>query len=101
MQLFAATGGVGNRYFKVRAIEMTKEDLSASKTFVKQMRVLAKNRDLESIRQAVQQMRAWIQNHPDDLVVGTALEEFDILEESATLIEERKKQATVQPVQAA
>lgn len=46
-----------------------------SRAFVKKMRALAKNRDLASIRQAVQQMQDWMRDHPADLYVGTALEE--------------------------
>lgn len=68
---------------------MADENYAASKAFVKEMRALASRHDLDSIRQAVQKMRVWLREHPDDIHVGTALEEFDILEEAALLREEQ------------
>ena len=69
---------------------MAEDNYIASKAFVKQMRTLVKSRDIDSIQQAVQQMQDWMRTHPDDPHVGTALEEFDIMEEAARLIEARK-----------
>lgn len=68
---------------------MTKDKYSASRAFVQEMRALVAKRDLASIQQAVQRMRDWLCQHPDDTVVSTALEEFDILEEAARIVAER------------
>jgi predicted translin family RNA/ssDNA-binding protein len=72
---------------------MSEERYSASKAFVKEMRIMVANRDLAAICQAIDQMQAWMETHPEDTYVGTALEEFDILAEAATLIESRRLQA--------
>jgi hypothetical protein len=69
---------------------MAEDKYAASKAFVKEMRALARNRDLASIHSAVLQMREWLLKHPDDVHVDTALEQFDILEEAAEIIEKRK-----------
>lgn len=72
---------------------MTEDKYAASKAFVKEMRALARNRDLASIHQAVLQMREWLAKDPYDIHVGTALEQFDILEEAAEIVEKRKASA--------
>jgi hypothetical protein len=69
---------------------MAEDKYAASKAFVKEMRALARNRDRASIQQAVQQMREWLLKHPDDVHVDTALEQFEILEEAAEIVEKRK-----------
>ncbi len=69
---------------------MTEDSYANSKAFVKEMRSLISNRDLVSIQQAVRQMQDWMNDHPNDMRVGTALEEFDILEEAARIVEERQ-----------
>jgi hypothetical protein len=69
---------------------MTEDKYAASKAFVKEMRALARNGDYASIHQAVLQMREWLAKDPYDVHVGTALEEFDILEEAADILEKRK-----------
>jgi hypothetical protein len=69
---------------------MTDDKYAASKAFVKEMRALTRNGDFASIHQAVLQMRDWLAKYPNDVHVGTALEEFDILEEAAEIIEKRK-----------
>jgi hypothetical protein len=66
---------------------------AASKAFVKEMRVLASKRDLASIQQAVRRMQDWMQAYPDDVYVGTALEEFDILAEAARHVVESNNQS--------
>lgn len=68
---------------------MQQDEYRVSKAFVHQMRILAADRNLSSIQQAVRQMREWLCDHPEDMVVGTALEEFDILEEAARIVAER------------
>lgn len=72
---------------------MTTDTYETGKTLVRQMRSLIKNRDLASLTQAVQEMQDYMQAHPDDVCVGTALEEFDILAEAAQAVETRKQQA--------
>jgi len=69
---------------------MNQDRYQSSKSFVKEMRALAANRDLASIRFAVERMQAWMEAHPDDPHVGTALEEFDILAEAAGIVEGQK-----------
>ena len=66
------------------------EDYTASRAFVREMRRLTAERDFNSIHQAISQMRDWLEKHPNDMVVGTALEEFDILEEAAQIVERKK-----------
>jgi hypothetical protein len=68
---------------------MTEDKYAASKAFVKEMRALARNRDLASIHQAVLQMQEWLAKHPNDVHVGTALEQFDILEAAAGIVEKQ------------
>jgi HD-GYP domain-containing protein (c-di-GMP phosphodiesterase class II) len=69
---------------------MTEVKYAASKAFVKEMRAQARNRDRTSIQQAIEQMREWLAKHLDDIHVDTALEQFDILEEAAEIVEKRK-----------
>ena len=64
-------------------------DYAASRAFVREMRRLTAERDAVSIHQAVLQMRDWLEQNPMDTVVGTALEEFDILEEAAQILEQK------------
>ncbi|HZO87186.1 MAG TPA: hypothetical protein VFB38_02525 [Chthonomonadaceae bacterium] len=54
---------------------------------------MTSKRDLDSLQQAVQRMREWMRAHPQDVYVGTALEELNILEEAARLVEEQKAQS--------
>ena len=62
---------------------------AASRAFVREMRLLTARRDSVSLHQAVLQMRQWLENNPNDTVIGTALEEFDILEEAAQIVEQK------------
>jgi hypothetical protein len=68
---------------------------AASRAFVREMRQLTAGRDLASIRQAVLQMQDWLEKHPNDTVVGTALEEFDILEEAAGSVEQKRQSGSL------
>lgn len=70
----------------MRIIKMSLTGNEDSKAFVREMRELAKKRDLASIQKARQQMQEWMQAHPHDVHVGTALEEITILEEAAELV---------------
>jgi hypothetical protein len=74
-------------------MDMIEDNYIASKAFVQKMRSLANQRDLNSIRQAVQHMQDWMREHPEDVHVGTALEGFDILEEAARLVEQQNAPA--------
>lgn len=67
------------------------EVYAASRDFVRDMRRLAAGRDSVSIHQAVLQMQDWLEKNPNDMVVGTALEEFDILEEAAQSVEQKQQ----------
>lgn len=62
---------------------MTDDVYADSKAFVRKMRILVRQRDVRNLQDAVQEMREWMKAHPDDVHVGTALEEFDILAEAA------------------
>ncbi len=75
-----------------------KDQYEDSKAFVKEMRILAKKRDLASLQRAVQQMQDWMRDYPDDLYVGTALEEFDILAEAAQIVEARNVSSPTDPI---
>ena len=73
---------------------MEPNNYRASRAFVRKMRFLAAHRDIESIQDADRQIREWLCDHPDDITVGTALEEFNILEEAAQIIGKRDKAHT-------
>ena len=63
----------------------------ASRDFIRDMRRLTAGKDLASIHQAVLQMQDWLEENPNDRVVGAALEEFDILEEAAQIVEQKQQ----------
>lgn len=67
----------------------------ASRAFVREMRHLTTGRDLASIHQAVSRMQDWLEKYPNDMIVGTALEEFDILEEAAQIVEQKRQSASL------
>ena len=71
---------------------MAQDVYAASRHFVREMRRLAVRRDLVFIHRAVLQMQDWIEKNPNDMVVGTALEEFDILEEAAQIVAQKQQQ---------
>ena len=66
-------------------METMNKNYAASRAFVREMRALTRSRDVASLQKAVQEMRNWLLQHPQDVVVGTALEEFDILLEAAQI----------------
>lgn len=70
---------------------MIQENYAESRAFVREMWRLVAGRDLASIHQAVLQMQDWLEKDPHDPIVGTALEEFDILEEAAQIVEQKRQ----------
>ena len=74
---------------------MVQQDYTASRAFVREIRHLAAGRDLLFIHRAVLQMRDWLEKHSNDRVVGTALEEFDILKEAALIVEQQTKASSL------
>lgn len=50
------------------------------------MRKQAQTREVSALESVVAQMQEWLSSRPNDIVIGTALEEFDTLLEAARLI---------------
>lgn len=79
---------------------MEADGKTAGRALVKEIRDLTRSREPEALQQAVLRLRNWMDAHPNDLYVGTALEEFEILEEAARSLAEARNTSPAQVIRA-
>jgi hypothetical protein len=74
---------------------MKTQNYATGKEFIEALRETTPKRDPVSIEAAIEQIRDWLREQPEDLYVRSALEHFETMHEAALLVHERK---TIQKV---